>query len=74
MDRRRLLLSGAAAMAATSDRTPAALADAVASPRGMTREGRDVLDADRALFRLLEETLRAVARRGEEMAEAARSG
>ncbi|NJR79885.1 pyrroline-5-carboxylate reductase family protein [Sphingomonas corticis] len=67
-------VEGAAAMAATSDRTPAALADAVASPRGMTREGLDVLDADRALFRLLEETLRAVARRGEEMAEAARSG
>ena len=67
-------VDGAAAMAAASDRSPAALADAVASPRGMTREGLNVLDADRALSALLEETLRAVARRGEEMAAAARAG
>lgn len=67
-------VEGAAAMAAADDRTPAALADAVASPKGMTREGLDVLDAERALLGLLEETLRAVARRGEEMAAAARGG
>ncbi len=65
-------VEGAALMAAASDRTPAALADAVASPGGMTREGLNVLDADRALETLLEETLRAVARRQDEMAAAAR--
>ncbi|KQT32005.1 pyrroline-5-carboxylate reductase [Sphingomonas sp. Leaf412] len=65
-------VEGAAAMAAASDRSPAALADAVASPGGMTREGLNVLDADRALAALLEETLRSVARRGVEMATAAR--
>lgn len=67
-------VEGAAAMAAASASTPAALADAVASPKGMTREGLDVLDHDRALARLLEDTLRAVARRGAEMAAAARDG
>ena len=65
-------VEGAAAMAAASDRTPAALADAVASPGGMTREGLNVLDADRALDTLFERTLTAVARRGAEMAAAAK--
>jgi pyrroline-5-carboxylate reductase len=65
-------VEGAALMAAASDRSPAALADAVASPGGMTRKGLDVLDADRAIESLLEATLRAVARRQEEMAAAAK--
>ncbi|WP_333914981.1 pyrroline-5-carboxylate reductase family protein [Sphingomonas sp. LR60] len=37
-------VEGAAAMVAASDRTPGALADAVASPGGMTRAGLNVLD------------------------------
>lgn len=61
-------VEGAAAMAAASDRSPAALADAVASPGGMTRAGLNVLDEEAALRRLLEATLQAVARRGAEMA------
>jgi len=61
-------VDGASAMASASERSPAALADAVASPGGMTRAGLDVLDRDRALAALLEETLSAVARRGAEMA------
>jgi pyrroline-5-carboxylate reductase len=65
-------VEGAALMAAASPHSPAALADAVASPGGMTRKGLDVLDADRALESLLEETLRAVARRQDEMAAANR--
>lgn len=67
-------VEGAAAMAAASDRSPAALADAVASPGGMTREGLNVLDQDAALRGLLERTLIAVARRQEEMAAAAGKG
>ncbi|KTT76665.1 pyrroline-5-carboxylate reductase family protein [Sphingomonas endophytica] len=61
-------VDGAAAMVAASDRSPRALADAVASPGGMTRAGLNVLDDDNALEALLERTLRAVARRGAEMA------
>lgn len=63
---------GAAAMAATSDRNPAALADAVASPGGMTRAGLNVLDDEAALNRLMTETLSAVMRREREMAAAAK--
>lgn len=66
------MVEGASALAAASDQSPGALADRVASKGGMTREGLDVLDADRALERLLTETLRAARDRGAELAAAAR--
>ncbi len=61
-------VAGAAAMASASDRSPAALADAVASPGGMTREGLNVLDRGSALNDLLTRTLDAAIARGREMA------
>lgn len=66
------MVEGAAALAAASPHSPGELADRVASPGGMTREGLDVLDAERALERLLTETLRAARDRGAELAAAAR--
>lgn len=57
-------VEGAAMLAARSDASPAVLADRVASPGGMTREGLDVLDHDKALRRLLQDTLRATAEKG----------
>ena len=65
-------LAGSAAMAVTADAPPATLADRVASPGGSTREGLNVLDAGRALERLMIDTLAASARRNSEMAAAAR--
>lgn len=65
-------VEGSALLAASSDETPAALAERVASPGGTTRAGLDVLDADEALGRLIRRTLEAAARRGAEMAAAAR--
>jgi pyrroline-5-carboxylate reductase len=62
-------VEGAAAMVAGSDRTPAALADAVASPGGMTRAGLNTLDEPGGLRPLLERTLHAAAARGAEMAK-----
>lgn len=55
-------------MAARADAGPATLADRVASPGGMTREGMNVLDADNRLLELLTDTLRAARDRGEAMA------
>lgn len=66
------MVEGAGALAASSPHAPAELARRVASPGGMTQRGYDVLDADRALFRLIRETLRAARDRGEEMARSAR--
>lgn len=57
-------VEGAAALAATSEDSPATLADRVASPGGMTREGLNVLDADAALRRLLTATLAATRDKG----------
>lgn len=66
------MVEGAAALAAASSDSPGTLAERVASPGGMTREGLNVLDADRALVALITETLRAARDRGAELAEQAR--
>ncbi|MCE7798566.1 NAD(P)-binding domain-containing protein [Sphingobium sufflavum] len=63
-------VAGAASAASRSDSAPAAMADAVASPGGMTRLGLDVLDADERLVELLTDTLRAARDRGAELAAA----
>ncbi|MFM2301466.1 MAG: hypothetical protein RLZZ84_1202 [Pseudomonadota bacterium] len=65
-------VEGAAQLAAASPHSPAELARRVASPGGSTQKGLDVLDADRALLRLIEATLRASRDRNAEMAAAAR--
>jgi pyrroline-5-carboxylate reductase len=57
-------VEGAAALAAAADVSPAVLADRVASPGGMTREGLNVLDDGAALRRLLTATLRATRDKG----------
>jgi len=59
---------GSAEMAARASDSPAALADRVASPGGMTREGLNVLDAGDRLLALLTDTLAAARDRGEAMA------
>jgi pyrroline-5-carboxylate reductase len=59
---------GSAEMAARASDSPAMLADRVASPGGMTREGLNVLDADDRLLALLTDTLSAARDRGEAMA------
>ena len=66
------MVEGAAALAAQSPHTPAELAERVASPGGVTREGMNVLDHDSALKTLITKTLDATARRGSELAELAR--
>lgn len=60
---------GSASMAANAGESPAILADRVASPGGMTRQGLKVLDADDRLLKLLTDTLVAARDRGEEMAK-----
>ena len=57
-------VEGAAALAAASDVGPATLADRVASPGGMTREGLNVLDEGAALRKLLTATLAATRDKG----------
>jgi len=57
-------VEGAAALAAASEVSPATLADRVASPGGMTREGLNVLDEGAALRRLLAATLAATRDKG----------
>ncbi|MBA4164900.1 MAG: pyrroline-5-carboxylate reductase [Erythrobacter sp.] len=65
-------VEGAASLAASGDVPPGVLADRVASPGGMTREGLNVLDQDNALKNLLKETLRATRDRGADLARIAR--
>ncbi|HAU22617.1 MAG TPA: pyrroline-5-carboxylate reductase [Erythrobacter sp.] len=66
------MVEGAACLAAEGEVSPAVLADRVASPGGMTREGLDILDRDSALKQLLIETLRATRDRGTDLAQAAK--
>ena len=63
-------VQGSANLAAQADESPATLADRVASPGGMTREGLNVFDADDRLLNLLIDTLSAARDRGEEIARA----
>lgn len=67
------MAAGAAALAADSNETPEDLARRVASPNGTTEAGLRVLDRDRALFRLLHETLAAARARSLELAAEARA-
>jgi pyrroline-5-carboxylate reductase len=57
-------VEGATVLAAASDASPATLADRVASPGGMTREGLNVLDENAALRSLLTATLAATRAKG----------
>ncbi|GLV27855.1 pyrroline-5-carboxylate reductase [Sphingobium sp. TomTYG75] len=63
-------VQGSASLAAQASERPAILADRVASPGGMTREGLNVLDANDRLLNLLTDTLAAARDRGEEIARA----
>lgn len=63
-------VEGASALAATSPLSPGELADRVASPGGMTREGLNVLDREDALHKLLVECLRETAERGAQLSAA----
>lgn len=65
-------VEGAAQLAQAAGEAPAELARRVTSPGGTTQAGLAVLDADEALARLVEATLRAARDRGRELAEAAR--
>lgn len=67
------MVEGAAALAAASPHDPAELARRVASPGGTTQAGLDVMDADGAMLRLAEATLRAARDRSAEMAAEARA-
>lgn len=63
---------GTAQMAAERGETMPCIAGRVASPKGTTEAGLAVLDAGSALDRLVAETIAAAARRGAELAAAAR--
>lgn len=62
---------GAAALAMRAGEPPAALADKVASPGGVTRAGLDVLDEKAGLDALIARTFDAALRRSREMADEA---
>ncbi|WP_295525464.1 pyrroline-5-carboxylate reductase [Novosphingobium sp. Chol11] len=66
------MVEGAAALAAASPHAPGELARRVASPGGVTQVGIDVLDAERRLVRLMEDTLRGARDRSAEMTALAR--
>ena len=59
---------GSADLAKQATDSPGVLADRVASPGGMTRQGLNVLDADDRLLNLMIDTLTAARDRGEEIA------
>lgn len=61
------MVDGASSLAAVADVSPGELANRVASPGGMTREGMNVLDADKVLEELLVRTLSATSERGAEL-------
>lgn len=63
------MVEGAASLAAASEFSPGELADRVASPGGMTREGLNVLDEGGALVELLTRTLAATRDRGSELSK-----
>jgi pyrroline-5-carboxylate reductase len=66
-------VAGAGNAAAASSDAPGALANAVASKGGMTREGLDVLDKDDALNALVTATLTAARDRGVALASLAKA-
>jgi len=63
---------GTAWMAATTGEGMNSIAKRVASPKGTTQAGLDVLDRDRVLDQLIGVTIDAAARRGAELAEEAK--
>jgi pyrroline-5-carboxylate reductase len=63
---------GTAWLAATTHESMDEIARRVASPRGTTQAGLDVLDHDHVLDQLIGVTIAAAARRGEELAEEGR--
>lgn len=63
------MVEGASLLAASADAAPDTLADRVASPGGMTREGLNVLDDNAALLRLMTATLQATRARGAALAQ-----
>lgn len=63
---------GTAWMAATTNEDPASIAKRVASPKGTTQAGLDVLDRDHVLDELIDVAIAAAAQRGAELAEEAR--
>lgn len=67
------MVEGAAMLAAASEHSPGELARRVASPGGVTQVGIDILDADRRLALLIEDTLRGARDRSAEMTEHARA-
>ena len=64
---------GTAWMAATAGEDMASIAKRVASPKGTTQAGLDVLDRENVLDELIAVTIEAAARRGAELAEEART-
>lgn len=67
------MVEGSAMLAAASEHSPGELARRVASPGGVTQVGIDILDAERRLARLVEDTLRGARDRSAEMTEQARA-
>ena len=64
---------GTAWMAASTSEDMASLARRVASPKGTTEAGLAVLDREHVLDELIAVTIEAAARRGAELAEAAKA-